>query len=191
MTIFRLRFIARLYDHHAHAKTCRCQTHRRLRRQSYGLYQGLHVIPFGHFRVAVHGRGRGRTGLPTDRDGYLYLADISSEFGVAVAGRDSRVGADPLSPEDPSRTARGVRCAYAATDGEARWPREAGPAVSQPSSTTSPWVPVAYLAGVAVLLSTATFSVVYGAVFVVAAYLLPWAGFFWAKLFFWRKVLQP
>lgn len=65
------------------------------------------------------------------------------------------------------------------------------PAVYQPSSTTSPWVPVAYLAGVAVLLSTATFSVVYGAVFVVAAYLLPWAGFFWAKLFFWRKVLQP
>lgn len=61
---------------------------------------------------------------------------------------------------------------------------------SQARSHTSPWVPVAYLAGVAVLMFGSTVSVVYGAVYPVAAYLLPWAGFFWAKLFVWRKVLE-
>lgn len=61
---------------------------------------------------------------------------------------------------------------------------------TQDQSSGSPWVPVAYLAGLALLLFGSTVSVVYGAVYPVAAYFLPWAGFFWAKLFFWRTVLK-
>lgn len=61
---------------------------------------------------------------------------------------------------------------------------------SQAQSSGSPWVPVAYIAGLALLVFGSTVSALYGAVHPVAAYLLPWAGFFWAKLFFWRKVLE-
>ncbi len=60
----------------------------------------------------------------------------------------------------------------------------------QDSPTGSPWAPVAYMAGLAMLLCASTVSVVYGSVYPVAAYFLPWAGFFWAKLFFWRTVLK-
>ncbi len=66
--------------------------------------------------------------------------------------------------------------------------RDGGPVQDSPSG--SPWVPVAYMAGLALLIFGSTVSVVYGAVYPVAAYFLPWAGFFWAKLFFWRTVLK-
>ena len=66
--------------------------------------------------------------------------------------------------------------------------RDAGS--NQDSPSGSPWAPVAYLAGLALLLLGSTVAVVYGAVYPVAAYFLPWAGLFWAKLFFWRTVLK-
>ncbi len=66
--------------------------------------------------------------------------------------------------------------------------REGGSTQDSPSG--SPWAPVAYMAGLALLLFGSTVGVVYGAVYPVAAYFLPWAGFFWAKLFFWRTVLK-
>lgn len=50
-------------------------------------------------------------------------------------------------------------------------------------------VPLFYVLGVGVLLGLSGFSVAGGSVDKVAAFLMPWAGFFWAKLFFWRKVL--
>jgi len=52
------------------------------------------------------------------------------------------------------------------------------------------WVPLCYVAGIGLLLGLSGFSVVGGYVDKVAAFLMPWAGFFWAKLFFWRKVLS-
>ena len=66
--------------------------------------------------------------------------------------------------------------------------RDAG--ASQDSPSGSPWAPVAYMAGLVLLLFGSTIAVLYGAVYPVAAYFLPWAGFFWAKLFFWRTVLK-
>ena len=66
--------------------------------------------------------------------------------------------------------------------------RESGK--SQKSSSGSPWAPVAYMAGLALLLFGSTIAVVYGAVHPIAAYFLPWAGFFWAKLFFWKTLLK-
>lgn len=51
------------------------------------------------------------------------------------------------------------------------------------------WIPLAYLAGGATILTASSLSAVFGHVYYVAAYLLPWAGFFWAKVFFWRGVL--
>jgi hypothetical protein len=50
-------------------------------------------------------------------------------------------------------------------------------------------VPFCYVAGIGLLLGLSGFSMVGGYVDKVAAFLMPWAGFFWAKLFFWRKVL--
>ncbi len=52
------------------------------------------------------------------------------------------------------------------------------------------WVPFGYLAGCLGLFSASALSSMLGHVYYVAALLLPWAGFFWAKLFFWRGVLR-
>lgn len=53
------------------------------------------------------------------------------------------------------------------------------------------WVPVAYVLGIGGLLALSGFSAANGHVDKVAAALMPWAGFFWAKLFFWRRILPP
>lgn len=50
-------------------------------------------------------------------------------------------------------------------------------------------VPLAYVLGGGILLGLSGFSALNGHVDTVAAVLMPWAGFFWAKLFFWRRVL--
>jgi hypothetical protein len=52
------------------------------------------------------------------------------------------------------------------------------------------WLPFAYLAGMSMLLTASTISVWMGHVHGIAAYLMPWGGFFWSKLFFWRTVLK-
>lgn len=51
------------------------------------------------------------------------------------------------------------------------------------------WVPLAYLIGGVTILTASALSSMLGHVYYMAAYLLPWAGLFWAKLFFWRGVL--
>lgn len=66
--------------------------------------------------------------------------------------------------------------------------RETGKIQDSPSG--SPWAPVAYMAGLALLLFGSTVAVVYGAVHPLASYFLPWAGFFWAKLFFWKSLMK-
>ncbi len=50
-------------------------------------------------------------------------------------------------------------------------------------------VPLGYVLGVGALLGLTGFSIFSGYVDKVAAVMMPWAGFFWAKLFFWRRVL--
>lgn len=67
--------------------------------------------------------------------------------------------------------------------------RESGK--SQESPSGSPWAPGAYMVGLAVLLFGSTIAVMYGSVHAVPACFLPWAGFFWAKLFFWKTLLKP
>lgn len=54
----------------------------------------------------------------------------------------------------------------------------------------SKWIPLAYLAGTAILLGASTVGMQAGQVHPVAAYLMPWGGFFWAKLYFWRAVIK-
>jgi hypothetical protein len=51
-------------------------------------------------------------------------------------------------------------------------------------------LPAAYLAGVSVLVGSAAVATLYGQVDTVPAVLMPWAGFYWAKLFFWRGVIK-
>ena len=51
------------------------------------------------------------------------------------------------------------------------------------------YVPLLYLAGVVGLVGTAVVSSIFGHVYYMAALLLPWAGFFWAKMYGWQGVI--
>jgi hypothetical protein len=53
-----------------------------------------------------------------------------------------------------------------------------------------PMIPLAYVAGLTILVGSAMASHAYGRVSLVPALFLPWAGFYWARLFFWRKVIR-
>jgi hypothetical protein len=50
-------------------------------------------------------------------------------------------------------------------------------------------VPLGYVLGAALLFGVSALSAMVGRVYFMAALLMPWAGFFWAKMFFWRGVL--
>ena len=52
------------------------------------------------------------------------------------------------------------------------------------------FVPVAYLLGVVLLVGGTIAASVYGHVETVAALFMPWAGFYWARLFLWRRVIN-
>lgn len=51
-------------------------------------------------------------------------------------------------------------------------------------------IPLAYVAGMTVLVGSAAGALVYGQVSAVPALLMPWTGFYWARLFFWRRVVK-
>ena len=51
-------------------------------------------------------------------------------------------------------------------------------------------VPVAYCVGLVVLWGASAAAILYGHVDALPALLMPWAGFYWAKLFFWRGVVS-
>ena len=51
-------------------------------------------------------------------------------------------------------------------------------------------VPLVYLAGGALLVSASAWCGLVGQVNGPAAVLMPWAGFYWARLFFWRSVVS-
>lgn len=52
-------------------------------------------------------------------------------------------------------------------------------------------VPFLYVAGVVFLLGVSSACAIAGDVDPMAAFLMPWGGFFWSKMFFWRGVLIP
>ncbi|HZS12796.1 MAG TPA: hypothetical protein VFA38_11140 [Nitrospirales bacterium] len=76
--------------------------------------------------------------------------------------------------------------------GHAR-PGQKKPRKEAPSSSVAHpgrrYVPLAYLGGALLLLGAATATSIAGHTYALAAFFLPWAGFFWAKMFFWRGVL--
>jgi hypothetical protein len=62
--------------------------------------------------------------------------------------------------------------------------------VPTPRAPGSKWIPLAYLAGMGLLFAASSAGMQMGQVHPVAAYLMPWGGFFWAKLYFWRAVIK-
>jgi hypothetical protein len=52
------------------------------------------------------------------------------------------------------------------------------------------WVPVAYIAGSVALLGGSIWAIMFGAMDALPALLMPWAGFYWGKLFFWRGIIK-
>jgi hypothetical protein len=51
------------------------------------------------------------------------------------------------------------------------------------------WLPVGYLLGIGGLVAASALITIYGNTYYIGAFLMPWAGFFWAKMFFWRRIL--
>ncbi len=51
------------------------------------------------------------------------------------------------------------------------------------------WVPLYYVLGAGALIGVSFVSSISGQVYYMAAFFMTWAGFFWAKMFFWRGVL--
>jgi hypothetical protein len=54
-----------------------------------------------------------------------------------------------------------------------------------------PWVPWLYAAGILGLFGAGALAVAVGQVYFAAGFTLPWAGFFWAKLYSWRDLFAP
>lgn len=81
-----------------------------------------------------------------------------------------------------------ARMRQASTKRGAKTKKEAQPAtIDHPGR---PFIPVAYLAGTAILAGSSMMASLYGQVSIVPAILMPWAGFYWARLFFWRTVVK-
>ena len=52
-------------------------------------------------------------------------------------------------------------------------------------------IPLAYVLGIGTLIGLSIWSYSTGSLDYMAAFFLPWAGFFWGKLFTWHKVIPP
>jgi hypothetical protein len=52
------------------------------------------------------------------------------------------------------------------------------------------FVPLAYLLGMMLLIGSTIAASAYGQVSMIPALLMPWAGFYWARLFLWRRVIN-
>lgn len=52
-------------------------------------------------------------------------------------------------------------------------------------------VPLWYVIGIILFLGLSTLCVMSGFLDAVAAFAWPWAGFFWAKMFFWKGIIAP
>jgi hypothetical protein len=52
------------------------------------------------------------------------------------------------------------------------------------------FIPLVYLLGVMILIGGTIAASAYGHVSMVPALLMPWAGFYWARLFLWRRVIK-
>lgn len=50
-------------------------------------------------------------------------------------------------------------------------------------------IPLAYGMGILLLVGSAIAAFSYGRVHMIPAILMPWAGFYWAKMFLWRRVI--
>lgn len=53
------------------------------------------------------------------------------------------------------------------------------------------WVPLWYVLGAAILLSLSFLTAAWGSVYAVAAYLLPWAGFYCSRVYAWKELWRP
>lgn len=53
------------------------------------------------------------------------------------------------------------------------------------------WIPLWYVLGTAVLLGLSFLAAAWGSVYAVAAYLLPWAGFYCSRVYAWKELWRP
>ena len=86
----------------------------------------------------------------------------------------------------PGVFAARMRTAVQRTQRKAK-PEPSIPPIAHPGRTL---VPLFYLTGASLLLAGSVWAILYGATDPVPALLMPWAGFYWSKLFFWRGVVK-
>lgn len=67
---------------------------------------------------------------------------------------------------------------------------KAAPAIPAIEHPGRKFVPVAYVMGSVLLLAGSAWAISYGSMDPIPAMLMPWAGFYWGKLFFWRGVVS-
>jgi hypothetical protein len=67
---------------------------------------------------------------------------------------------------------------------------KAAPAIPVIEHPGRKFVPVAYVMGSVLLLAGSGWAISYGSMDPIPAVLMPWAGFYWGKLFFWRGVVS-
>lgn len=53
------------------------------------------------------------------------------------------------------------------------------------------WVPLLYVIGIVLFIAASAWSVSAADLSAIPAFTLPWAGFFWAKMFFWKGIVKP
>ncbi len=91
-----------------------------------------------------------------------------------------------LLKEFPAVLAGRMRAASARTSGKIK----KTPAVPSIEHRGRSLVPALYVLGALGLLAASVFTAIRGEVDPLPSVLMPWAGFYWARLFFWRRVLQ-
>ena len=129
----------------------------------------------------MHG-GRARiVGLSTHRFKYIHSNHVRIEFRIVVA-RGHRYVLATMPGVFAARMRSAVQRTRKKAKGELSIPdiEHRGRAM----------LPIAYVAGVGLLFAGSVWAMMHGAMDPVPAVLMPWAGFYWGKLFFWRGVIE-
>jgi hypothetical protein len=115
--------------------------------------------------------------------GYQLVASGSYSWATFLASSDHRY----ILKTVPEVFAARMRTAVGKSAKKARKIDQQPTEISHPGRG---FVPLGYVAGVLVLFAASAAALSKGSVDPVPAVLMPWAGFYWGKLFLWRGVIQ-
>lgn len=141
-------------------------------------------------RAHLYDRRDRRSGIPMVRHRRLFLEYFLSKFSVVHVRRRLGSIADILSTVSLARVPRSSGCPH-----ERRAESTRGTLKKRSDATTiehpgRQFIPLAYVLGAMILIGGTIAASAYGQVSMVPALLMPWAGFYWIRLFLWRRVIK-